>query len=331
MRRLTRRKNRNEKIYAMTEKIVITGGCGFIGTHFAELFASERHVVLFDSMFRDALSTAPELKAVNNIDIARGSVLDPEALAAAFAGADTVIHLAAIAGVSNYYNRSVETLRVNVLGTFNVLDAAIAAGVRRLIYFSSSEVYGSFADRVTEDMAMTSGPVADRRWVYSVSKQIGEHSMLRHGEEYNIGVTCLRPFNVYGPRQVGEGAVSNFCRGLVAGEPIRIFGDGADIRSWCYITDLLVAMERIIDNEATYGKSFNIGNPDAHCDINRLAEILIEANDGGVIERVEREHDPVPLRLPNITLARELFGFSPVVSVEDGMAKTLKWFKSVKP
>lgn len=315
----------------MTKKIVITGGCGFIGTHIAEFIASDNQVVLFDNFDRDASSFGPGIADNPNINIVNGNVSEYDQIDAAFSDADTVIHLAAIAGVSNYYNRSIQTLRVNILGTFNVLEAAVANNVKRIIYFSSSEVYGSHADRVTEDMPMVSGPVADRRWVYSVSKQAGEHAMLRYGEEHNIGVTCVRPFNVYGPRQVGEGAVSNFCRGLVAGEPIRIFGDGADIRSWCYITDLLAAMERIIDNEATFGKSFNIGNPDAYCDINRLAEILIEANDGGAMERVAREHDPVPLRLPNINLAREIFGFSPVVSVEDGMAKTLEWFKSVKP
>ena len=105
--------------------------------------------------------------------------------------------------------------------------------------------------------------------------------------------------------------------------------DGVDYRSWCYITDLLEAMEDIVDNDATFGRSFNIGNPTAYCDVNRLAEILIEANGSGTIERVAREHDPVPLRSPNIELAREVFGFSPSVSVEEGMAKTLDWFRSM--
>ena len=310
--------------------IVITGGGGFIGTHFAELFSVDNHVTLFDNFDRDALMFAPALRDNANVTVINGSVEDSKALNTVFDGAYMVIHLAAIAGVSNYYTRSIKTLRVNILGTFNVLDAAVRNKVQRVIYFSTSEVYGSHADRVTEENPMTSGPVSDRRWVYSVSKQAGEHAMLRYGEEHQIGVTCIRPFNVYGPRQIGEGAVANFCRRLLAGETIQIYGDGKDIRSWCYISDLLDAMIGIVDNPDTFGKSFNIGNPNSYCDVNELAEVLIATNSGGEIERLPREHDPVLLRLPNIDRAKSVFGFNPTVSLEVGMRKTFDWFKSIE-
>ncbi len=315
----------------MRPKLLITGGCGFIGTHLAERLAGRYRLVLFDNLRRDSLQYVPALRTKPDIEVVSGDILDRAKVGAVLEGAAGVIHLAAIAGVSNYYERPVETLKVNVQGTFGLLEAMAEAGVERLIYFSSSEVYGPRAENVSEAEAMmVSGPVSDRRWVYAVSKLVGEHAVLRSGETCGLRCTCVRPFNVYGPRQTGEGAISNFARALVRGEPIQIYGDGADVRAWCYVSDMADAVEEMLENEASFGLSFNIGNPAARCSTLELAESLIRLNGGGRLEKVSRAHSPIPLRYPDIGLAHERLGYEPRVGLEEGLGETLNWFREIE-
>src|SRR5262245_17775994 len=166
----------------MKDTLVITGGAGFCGSHLAEQLASRYRVRLFDVFARDSLRFAPHLANSPNIEVVTGDVLDQRSLRAAVAGATTVVHCAAIAGVSNYYTRPIDTLQVNIIGTFNLLDAVVEAKVRRIIQFSTSEIYGPNAEMVSESTPPTSGPVSDRRWVYSVSKLAAEHVTFRYAE-----------------------------------------------------------------------------------------------------------------------------------------------------
>lgn len=315
----------------MSKRLLITGGGGFCGSHLAEHLAERFHVTLFDNFERDSLRFAPRLQQDPNITVITGDVLDREALGAAIEGVDTVIHCAAIAGVSKYYERPVDTLRVNILGTFNLLDASVAAGVRRFIYFSTSEIYGTIAENVRETAPPTSGPVSERRWVYGVSKLAGEHCVLRFGETYGIKTCAVRPFNVYGPRQTGEGAISNFVTRLVRGESIEIYGDGADVRAWCHVRDLVSAVDLILDNDAAYGQSFNIGNPDARLTTLQLAERLIALHGGGEMRWMTVNHEPIRIRVPNIDLARSLLGYEPTIGIDAGLADTLSWFEQYLP
>lgn len=315
----------------MRPKLLITGGCGFIGTHLAERLSERYRLVLFDNLARDSLQYVPALRAVPEVEVVSGDILDRDKVRAVVEGATGVIHLAAIAGVSNYYERPVEVLRVNVQGTFGLLEAMVEAGVKRLIYFSSSEVYGPQAENVVEaDSMMVSGPVSEKRWVYAVSKLVSEHAVLRSGETYGLNCTCVRPFNVYGPRQTGEGAISNFARAMVRDEAIQIYGDGAEIRAWCYVTDMVDAVEGMLDNEASFGLSFNIGNPEARCSTQELAEMLVRINGGGRIEKVSRAHSPIPIRYPDTGLAQDRLGFRPSVGLERGLSETLAWFREIE-
>lgn len=315
----------------MRPKLLITGGCGFIGTHLAERLSERYRLVLFDNLARDSLQYVPALRAVPEVEVVSGDILDRDKVRAVVEGATGVIHLAAIAGVSNYYEQPVEVLRVNVQGTFGLLEAMVEAGVRRLIYFSSSEVYGPQAENVVEaDSMMVSGPVSEKRWVYAVSKLVSEHAVLRSGETYGLNCTCVRPFNVYGPRQTGEGAISNFARAMVRDEAIQIYGDGAEIRAWCYVTDMVDAVEGMLDNEASFGLSFNIGNPEARCSTQELAEMLVRINGGGRIEKVSRAHSPIPIRYPDTGLAQDRLGFRPSVGLDRGLSETLAWFREIE-
>jgi nucleoside-diphosphate-sugar epimerase len=312
-------------------RILITGGGGFCGTHLAEHFCSRFPVRLFDAFSRDSLRYVPELANASGVEIIKGDVLDPQALRTALEGVSTVIHCAAIAGVSNYYNRPVDTLRVNILGTINLLDAVVDTGVKRLIHFSTSEIYGPEADGVSETSPPTSGPVSDRRWTYSVSKLAGEHLTLRYGEIYGFNATTVRPFNIYGPRQTGEGAISNFARRLIGGEPLEIYGDGSDVRAWCHVNDLVSAVDLMLDNEAAYGRAFNIGNPKGRATTEELAAAMMAAYGGGDIKRMPRTHSPIHVRVPNISLAQSLLGFEPKIALPEGLRDTLEWFKRAQP
>src|SRR5579859_820969 len=242
------------------KRILITGGAGFIGTHLAERLCDENEVVLLDNFRRDSLQAIPSLR--ERVKVVTADVLDPSSLNAAVEGAHIVLHLAAIAGVSSYYSESLKTLQVNVLGTVNLLEAAARNQVQQFVHFSTSEVFGPDAMFVDEDSGFRIGPVSDRRWVYATSKLAGEQFALRSGEQHGFAATCVRPFNIYGPRQTGEGAISNFCRAALDGKPLTVYGDGSPIRAWCYVSDMVDAVEAILKApDVSAGQTFNIGNP----------------------------------------------------------------------
>lgn len=312
----------------MANKILITGGAGFIGTHLAERLAIDNDVVLLDSFRRDSLKLAPHLRSMPNISVATADVGDPKSLEGACDGFDVVVHMAAIAGVSSYYKEPLLTLKTNILGTVNVLEEVARSGVGKFVYFSTSEVYGSDALRVSEANPVTIGSVTDRRWVYSTSKIAGENFSLRFAEQYGFACSVVRPFNIYGPRQVGEGAVSNFCRAAAARAPLTIYGEGTAVRSWCYVSDMVDAVERIIATEAASGRVFNIGNPDAVETTNGLAERIVKFSPGTAIKRQPGEHSEVKERSPVIDTAREILGYEPKIGLDEGLRRTFDWFVS---
>lgn len=311
-------------------KILITGGAGFIGTHLAERFSrmSGWDITLLDNFRRDSLKYAPQLKNDSRISILSGSVEDPQLVAEAVDKADVVVHLAAIAGVSSYYKEPLHTLRTNVLGTVNVLEQAAKKGIGSLIYFSTSEIYGSDALWVEETSPCAIGPVSDLRWVYATSKLSGENFALRYADQYGFGCTIIRPFNIYGPRQVGEGAVSNFCRAVVAREPLQVYGDGSALRAWCYIDDLVDAVVLTVESSPKEERVFNIGNPREVETTLGLARKVAALEDGVKLEHKDKGHSEVRARVPSIERARRFLSFEPKISLAQGLERTLSWFRA---
>jgi nucleoside-diphosphate-sugar epimerase len=238
-----------------------------------------------------------------------------------------VIHLDAIAGVSSYYSMPLKTLQVNILGTVNMLEAAVAVCVKQVIYFSTSEVYGSNAMNVTEQDPHGIGPTSDKRWVYATSKLAGENFVLRYGEEYGFAATCLRPFNVYGPRQTGEGAISNFCIAALNKEQLTVYGDGSAVRAWCYVSDMVDAVVLALTRPESVGHSFNIGNPREAETTNGLARRVAALVPGSTIRRQPMDRAEVAVRLPRIDKARQLLGFEPSVDLDEGLKRTLAWYQ----
>ena len=308
-------------------RILITGGAGFIGTHLAERLSQNSEVVLFDNGRRDSLSLAPQLQNHPNIRVQPGDTLDSSSVRGAFdGGVDAVIHLAAIAGVSSYYREPVKTLQVNILGTVNVLEEAAKRKIKHFVYFSSSEIFGADALWVSEDHPCGIGTSSDRRWVYATSKLASEHLCLRYAETYGFCATVVRPFNIYGPRQVGEGAVSNFCRAAAEGQPMTVYGDGSPIRAWCYIKDLVDAVCRILARREACPTVFNIGNPREIESTLGLARRIARLVPDSRIQFQSVDRAEVRVRVPAIDRARQFLAFEPQVDLEQGLALTLDWF-----
>jgi nucleoside-diphosphate-sugar epimerase len=312
-------------------KMLITGGAGFIGTHLAERFCNKWDVVLLDSFRRDSLRLVPQLRDHPSIRIVNADILNAGKMVSAFDGVDVVIHAAAIAGVSSYYEAPLRTLQVNILGTVNVLEAAVRARVKRFVQFSTSEIFGPHALWVKEDSPAVIGSVADRRWVYATSKLAGEHFAMRTAEECGFECTVVRPFNIYGPRQLGEGAISNFCRAAATGRRLMVQGDGSAIRAWCYIDDFVDAVDRILALDKAAGKVFNIGNMTEVESTIGLARRVTALAPGTGICMVPEVKAEVRARIPDTALARDTLGFQPRITLDEGLRRTFGWFSENIP
>ena len=181
------------------QRVLITGGGGFIGSHLCERLAPRNELVIYDNGHRDAIRHTGLLE-MPGIDFVRGDVLDANQLSQAMRGCQIVIHLAAIAGIDTVARKPIVTMNVNLLGTKNALDAAVQSGtVTRFVDFSTSEVYGPHVYCADENGLTTQGPVGELRWTYAVSKLAGEHLACCYREEFGLPVVTIRPFNVYGP------------------------------------------------------------------------------------------------------------------------------------
>jgi nucleoside-diphosphate-sugar epimerase len=309
-------------------RLLLTGGAGFIGSHIVERLAPDNDIVVLDTLRRNALGPAG-LDRHPRVKVITGDVMDLEAVKRAMEGCDAVVHLASIAGVDTVLKNPVLTMRVSMVGTMNVLEAAREAGtVKRLIDFSTSEVFGRYAYNVTEWDATTLGAVGEARWTYAVAKLATEHLAMNYHKQYGLPTCSIRPFNIYGPRQVGEGAVHHFIVRALRGEPLHVHNDGAQIRAWCYVDDIVDGIMLALTREEAVGHAFNIGNPRSTLTIYALAkEILRLASSSSRIEYVPWKQPDVELRIPNIDKARELLAYRPKVDLEEGLLRTVYWYR----
>jgi nucleoside-diphosphate-sugar epimerase len=310
------------------KRILLTGGAGFIGTSLALQLHEHNEVVIFDNFWRDAFS-GTALGQSKNVTVIKGDVRERAQVDSALEGCNMVIHLASIAGVDTVLNHPVMTMEVTLYGTANVLAACQAKGdIERFIDFSTSEVFGRHAYNVGEGDVTTLGAVGEARWTYAVSKLATEHLSYNYYKQYGLPTVAVRPFNIYGPRQVGVGAIHHFIRRALAGESLTVHNDGSQIRAWCYIDDILDSVINILGNEEAVGHSFNIGNPRSTVTIYNLArEIIRLSSSSSQIEFVEWNHPDVELRIPNIDKARRVLDFEPTIDLEEGLLRTIYWYR----
>jgi nucleoside-diphosphate-sugar epimerase len=309
-------------------RICITGGAGFIGSHLIERLAPKNKLVVFDNYHRDAL-TSSGLAGNPNVEVVKGDVLDQAALTKAVAGCDAVVHLASIAGVDTVLKNPVLTMKVSLLGTYHALEASLTAGgVKRFIDFSTSEVFGRYAYHVTEFDATTLGAVGEARWTYAVAKLATEHLAMNYQKQYGLPTCSIRPFNIYGPRQVGEGAVHHFITRALRGDPLVIHNDGAQIRAWCYIDDIIDAVVGCLTRDEAVGHAFNIGNARSTVTIYNLAKDIIRLSSSGSRITFEKRDAPdVEIRVPAVAKAKELLGYEAKVDLEEGLLRTIHWYR----
>lgn len=308
------------------KKIFITGGAGFIGSTLIGKLVEENEIVAFDSLDRNTLKNQAFANH-ENLTLVEGNVLDREHLIEAAKGSEVFVHAAAIAGIDNTVKSPVRTMTVNMIGTANALEAANLSGsCERFLEFSTSEVFGSRAYRVEEVDSTTTGAVGEARWTYAVSKLAGEHLTHAYHREHGLPTVTFRPFNVYGPGQLGEGAISIMIRKALKNEDIYIFGDGAQIRAWCYVDDMVNALMRALTTPKAVGESFNIGNARAVTTIFGLAETICRVlhSKSKIIFRDALSAD-IELRIPKVDKSHELLGFKAQVDLEEGLTRTAEW------
>lgn len=313
----------------MTGKnIFITGGAGFIANTLIRQLIGNNEITVYDNFHRDTLTNSGYADH-QNLTIVKGDVLDFAHLNDSMKGADVVVHAAGIAGIDTVIKNPVHTMQVNMIGTANALEAAKQNGVsERFIDFSTSEVFGSMAFRSSEESPTVAGSAGEARWTYAVSKLAGEHLAHAYHNQYNLPTITVRPFNVYGPGQTGEGALANFIKRALKNQTIHIDGDGSQIRAWCFVDDFVDCILRCLEKPEAIGGSFNIGNSRAVITILGLAQTVCRVLDSKskIVHDTPLSAD-IAIRIPSVKKAEEVLGFKAKVDLEEGILRTADWIK----
>jgi UDP-glucose 4-epimerase len=306
-------------------RVLLTGGAGFIGSHLAERCLDNGWEVLI----LDDLSTGCEVNIAHlckrsGCSFRQSSVLDKRLLREAIDSCDIVFHLAAIVGVRLVLGNPTAVMRVNALGTINVLECA-ARESKRTILASTSEVYAMSSEREAhEDAALVLGAPSKGRWSYAYSKSLAEASCFAYFREFGVPVTVARLFNCVGPRQSGRyGMVlPTFIRQALAEEPLTIFGNGQQTRSFTYVGDVVEALLLLCLSTRAVGQIFNIGTPWS-ISINALAAMVVSATKSN--SRIEHldprtiygdEYEDAPRPRPCLEKIEQLVGYRPATPVE---------------
>jgi UDP-glucose 4-epimerase len=305
---------------------LITGGAGFVGSHLAERLLADGHEVLvIDNLSTGSIDNIAHLKTTPGFSYVIDSVTNEPLLAEMIDRSDVVFHLAAAVGVKLIVEQPVHTLETNVHGTEVVLKHANKK--KKLVFIAStSEVYGKSTDvpfREAADLVL--GPTAKHRWAYACSKLIDEFLALAYWKERKLPVVIVRLFNTVGPRQTGRyGMVlPTFVRQALAGQPITVFGDGTQSRSFTYVGDVVDALVKLVGESKAVGDVFNIGST-SEVTIQDLAERVKKmTKSASPIVNVpydvayEAGFEDMPRRVPDITKIQSLVGFAPKMGLDD--------------
>ncbi len=308
--------------------IFISGGAGFIGSTLIGRLIDKNRVVAYDNLSRNSLQDKA-FRDHPNLKVVQGDILDFELLSRAMEGANIVVHCAAIAGIDTVIKSPTTTMRVNMVGSANVLEAASRLrDCQRVVCFSTSEVFGSSAFRSQETDRTVLGAVGEARWTYAVSKLAEEHLAIAYYQEKWLPTTVVRPFNVYGPGQVGEGALRTFVLRAIKNQKIEIHGDGTQIRAWCYVDDMVDGVLLAMVHPKAVGETFNIGNQQAVVTIYGLANTVVRVLDStSPIIFTRKDYVDIELRVPSVVKSREFLGFEAKIDLEEGIRRTAEYYR----
>jgi UDP-glucose 4-epimerase len=317
-------------------RVLITGGAGFVGSHLAEaLLDRGDEVFVLDDLSTGSIDNIGHLKSHPKFHYTIDTVTNEPVLAELVDRCDTVVHLAAAVGVKLIVEAPVHTIETNVHGTEVVLKHANKKK-KLVLIASTSEVYGKSVDvPFREDADLVLGPTGKHRWAYACSKMIDEFLALAYWKERKLPVIIVRLFNTVGPRQTGQYGmvVPNFVRQALAGQPITVFGDGTQSRSFTYVGDVVRAMVALMDEPRAVGQVFNIGNG-KEITIGELAG-KVKAMTGSSSEIVRVPYDQayeagfedMPRRVPDISRVRALVGYEPTVELDEILARVIEYFR----
>src|SRR6478736_1238208 len=318
-------------------RALITGGAGFIGSHLAEALLDAGHQVLvLDNLSTGSMENISHLKGRAGFEYFIDTVENEGLLAELIDRSEVVFHFAAAVGVKLIVEQPVYTIETNVHGTEVVLK--LANKKKKLVVIAStSEVYGKSEDvPFREDSDLVMGPTTKHRWAYACSKAIDEFLALAYWKERKLPVIVVRFFNTVGPRQTGQYGmvIPNFVRQALAGEPITVFGDGTQSRSFTHVADVVGALLKLVNEPKSIGQVINIGNTE-EVSIAALAERVRELSDSKSViklvpydEAYESGFEDMPRRVPDLTKVTALIGYRPRYSLDDILAQVIEYFRN---
>jgi UDP-glucose 4-epimerase len=314
-------------------KIAVTGVAGFVGSNLAHrLIARGDEVSGIDDLSHGSLDNLEGVQGHERFRLVEGDILDRGALEPVFDGADVVVHLAA--GKIPRYGDALDTLVINSEGGLNVLREAVARKVRRVVLASTSDCYGRNPEvPFSEESASVIGSPLVRRWSYAISKMFEEQALFAFRERYGLQGVALRLFGGYGPRQNMTwwgGPQSVFIAAALKGEEMEVHGDGRQTRSFTYVDDMVEGFVRALEAPAADGRVLNIGI-DREITIEALARLVwgLVRDDAPRVRLVPLQsfgrYEDVQRRIPDNRLAAQVLGYTPAVSLEEGLPRTIAW------
>jgi UDP-glucuronate decarboxylase len=310
----------------LAKKILVTGGAGFIGSHLCErLVARGDDVICLDNFFTGAKSNVAHLLKADNFELLRHDVTFP-----LYVEVDEIYNLACPASPVHYQYDPVQTTKTSVHGAINMLGLAKRTNAK-ILQASTSEVYGDpEVHPQTEDYKGNVNPIGPRA-CYDEGKRCAETLFFDYHRQHQLNIRICRIFNTYGPRMHPEDGrvVSNFIMQALRGEPITLYGDGSQTRSFCFVDDLVEAIIRLMDADDVNTGPMNLGNPGEYT-IRQLAETIAEMTNtkSEIIYKPLPEDDPTQ-RCPDIGLAKKTLGWEPTIQLREGLKRTIDYFKNI--
>jgi UDP-glucose 4-epimerase len=313
-------------------RVLLTGGAGFVGSHLAERLLGDGHTVsVIDDLSTGAMDNIAHLTGHQGFEYVIDTVMNERLTAELIDRSDVVFHLAAAVGVKLIVEAPVRTIETNVHGTEIVLRHASKKG-KLAIIFSTSEVYGkNTAVPFREDADLVMGPTFKHRWAYACSKAIDEFLALAYHRERGQPVIVVRLFNTVGPRQTGRYGmvIPTFVRQALCGEPITVYGDGTQTRSFTYVGDVVEALVKLMNAPEAVGQVFNVGNPE-EVSIAALAERIRElaASKSSIVlvpydEAYDAGFEDMPRRVPSLEKIHALVGYQPTVGLDEILRRVI--------
>lgn len=319
-------------------RILVTGGAGFIGSHLVEkLLALGHQAVILDNLATGNQRFIKNIENNKNLTFILGSVLDKDLVDYAMENCDAVFHLAAVLGVKNLVEDPIKVINENIDGTRNILELAFSHKLK-VVFASTSEIYGkNNLLPYREDSDRLLGSTSINRWCYATAKALDEHLCFAYAEK-GLHVTVVRYFNAYGPRAIASDygmVIPRFIVAALTNKPLTIYGDGEQTRCFTYVEDIADGTLKCLDNKYN-NQAFNIGS-DFEITINELALKIkqLTASNSEIIhipyEKIYgTKYEDTPQRVPDTTRAKQILNFEPAVSLDEGLKRTIEWYKLYK-